>query len=47
MYVDVKELIEKLKNFKERYQEDLDEDDDLLLAIVLAVLTNIEKEENK
>ena len=47
MYVDVQDLIERLKDFKRRVQVDLDEDDDTLLAFTIAVLQSIDKEVNE
>lgn len=44
MNVDVQDLIERLKDFKRRVQNDLDEDEDMLLAVTIAVLQSIDKE---
>ena len=47
MEVDVKDLIERFKDYKDRVQEDLDSDDDFLLAVVLAVLEEVEELDRK
>lgn len=41
MNVDIQDLIDKLENFKDRMQEQLSASDDLLLAVVLAVLEEV------
>lgn len=47
MEVDVKDLIERFKDYKDRVQEDLDSDDDFLLAVVIAVLEEVEELDKK
>ncbi len=45
MEVNISDLIDRLTNYKERVQDDLNQDDDLLLAVVLAVLEEIKNQE--
>lgn len=47
MEVNISDLIDRLTNYKERVQDDLNQDDDLLLAVVLAVLEEIKNQEEK
>ena len=42
MEVNIRDLIERLEKFKDKIQDDLNEDDDFLLAVVLAVLEQVE-----
>ena len=41
--IDIEMLISKLKDYKEKVQNTLNEEDDLLLAVVLAVLEGLEE----
>ena len=43
--IDIEMLISKLKDYKEKVQNTLNEEDDLLLAVVLAVLKGLEEEQ--
>lgn len=45
MEINISNLINRLTNYKERVQDDLSQDDDLLLAVVLAVLEEIKNQE--
>lgn len=45
MDVNVKDLIERLARYKEKVQDNLNEEDDLMLAVVLAVLKTINNDE--
>lgn len=45
MEINISDLIDRLTNYKERVQDDLNQDDDLLLAVVLAVLEEIKNQE--
>lgn len=45
MDVNVKDLIERLAKYKEKVQDNLNEEDDLMLAVVLAVLKTINNDE--
>lgn len=45
MEVNISDLINRLTNYKERVQDGLSQDDDLLLAVVLAVLEKIKNQE--
>lgn len=45
MEINISDLINRLINYKERVQDDLSQDDDLLLAVVLAVLEEIKNQE--
>ncbi|MBP3608117.1 MAG: hypothetical protein J6J11_07360 [Treponema sp.] len=45
MEINISDLINRLTNYKERVQDDLSQDDDLLLAVVLAVLEEIKNQE--
>ena len=47
MEINISDLINRLTNYKERVQDDLSQDDDLLLAVVLAVLEEIKNQEEK
>lgn len=46
MEVNIQDLIDRLENFKDRIQDYLNEDDDFLLAVVLAVLEEVKDNEN-
>lgn len=46
MEVNIQDLIDRLENFKDRIQDYLNEDDDFLLAVVLAVLEVVKDNEN-
>ena len=41
--IDIEMLISKLKDYKEKVQNTLNEEDDLLLAVVLAILEGLEE----
>ena len=43
--IDIEMLISKLKDYKEKVQNTLNEEDDLLLAVVLAVLKGLEEKQ--
>ena len=45
MEINISDLINRLTNYKERVQDDLSQDDDLLLAVVLAVWEEIKNQE--
>ena len=45
MEINISDLINRLTTYKERVQDDLSQDDDLLLAVVLAVLEEIKNQE--
>lgn len=45
MEVNISDLINRLTKYKERVQDDLSQDDDLLLAVVLAVLEEVKNQE--
>ncbi len=45
MKINISALIERFTKYKERVQESLSEDDELLLNIVLTVLEQIEEDE--
>ena len=43
MEVNIRDLINRVQNFKHRIQEELSADDDYLLAVTLAVLEEVEE----
>lgn len=43
MEINIEDLIKKLTNYKNKVQDNLEQEDDLLLAIVLAVLEEIKE----
>ncbi len=45
MKINISALIERFTKYKERVQEGLSEDDELLLNVVLTVLEQIEEDE--
>lgn len=47
MEVNIRDLINRVRNFKHRIQEELSADDDFLLAIVIAVLEQVEELDKK
>lgn len=47
MPVDINELIERLKDLQEKLSEHLDREDDFVLAVTIAVLESLDKEEIK
>ena len=46
MDINIEYLIKELEIYKEKVQENLTEEEDLMFAVVLAVLETIKKEEN-